>query len=79
MTLMIRLTVPRSKLTFSKRQEMKKWCKENGGIAKGKSVPTPANPNGHVGYEFSFFDEETAMAFCLSFDVNPNNIKGVKK
>ena len=59
---------------------MKEWCKENGGHYRSGTVEDSTLGTRKVGYIFNFFDEETAMAFCLSFDINPNGIKkGIKR
>ena len=74
MTLMIRLILPRSTLNFKQRTEMKDWVRDNGGYSRGATV------GGKVGVEFVFFDEESSVAFCLTFGVSPDKcVKGIKK
>ena len=60
---------------------MKTWCTDNGGHYRSGRVRTDdIDPKVKTGFIFSFFDEETAMAFCLQFGVNPNNIiRGIKR
>jgi len=61
-------------LNFRKKAEMKAWVKENGGYSRGATV------NGKVGTEFVFFEEESSMAFCMTFGVSPELcVKGIKK
>jgi len=53
---------------------MKDWVRDNGGYSRGATV------GGKVGVEFVFFDEESSVAFCLTFGVSPDKcVKGIKK
>jgi hypothetical protein len=58
---------------------MKNWCAENGGHYRAGKIEDDFKGL-KSGFIFSFFDEESAMAFCLTFNIDPKQItQGIKR